>query len=118
MTEDAIVERGQELIKRGAQQVIVSLEDEGSIYFSPEQIIKVSSVKGTVVNTACAGDALLAMFIKKMDDGVQVDEALMYASATGASTAFSKGLSDLADVNELTSRITVYHDPLSEKRRA
>ncbi len=69
--------------------------------------MQVNAPSGTVVNTACAGDSLLATFVGQLELGMPIDEALKYAAATGASTAFSAGLSDLSDVKALMKALTV-----------
>lgn len=108
LTKEEIMELGQNLVEQGAQQVLISLGEKGSLYISKEKMIRVTSPKGKVVNTACAGDALLGSFCGKLIQGVTLEEALMFASATGASTAFTSGLSDLSDVHELMKQITIY----------
>lgn len=109
LSDKEIVIYGQQLLQKGAEQVIVSLGERGAVYFSGKKAVKASSVSGQVVNTACAGDTLLATFVAKRLAGVSVEDALAYASAAGASTAFSKGLSDLTDVEELVKGVHVSH---------
>ncbi|MBB6455411.1 1-phosphofructokinase [Salirhabdus euzebyi] len=105
LSKEEIIYYGKELLNLGAQNVLISLGSEGSVFISSATVLKASSVKGKVVNTACAGDSLLAMFVGKIIQNAGVEEALKYASATGASTAFSKGLSDLSDLPELLPAI-------------
>ncbi|MGM7719749.1 1-phosphofructokinase [Metabacillus sp. Hm71] len=109
VNKEQAFELGKQLLKQGAERVLVSLGEDGALFISDEETIKVTTPKGKVVNTACAGDALLASFIGKLTLGSSIEEALIFASATGASTAFSKGLSDLTDVKQLMSQITVSH---------
>jgi 1-phosphofructokinase len=103
-----VMELGTALLKMGAQRVLVSLGEEGSLFFSDEETVRVTSPKGEVVNTACAGDALLASFIGRMELGDELEEALKYASAAGAGTAFSKGLANLEDVPALMKEIKLH----------
>ena len=56
-------------------------------------------------NESDAGDAFLGSFVGKKLLGASLEEALTYASATGASTAFSMGLSNLEDVEELCKEV-------------
>ena len=109
LTEEELIYYGKELLNRGAQQVLVSRGEHGSIYLSKDETIKVSSLEGKVVNTACAGDTLLATFVGKKIQGASTDEALKYASAAGSLTAFSKGLGDFANLSVLSEKITVEH---------
>ncbi|MGG0333050.1 1-phosphofructokinase [Priestia megaterium] len=113
LSEEQIIVLGKELLKRGAERVLVSLGEEGALYLSDKETIRVTSPKGEVVNTTCAGDALLSSFVGKLKSGSSTEDALVYASATGASTAFSMGLSDLSDIEQLIKEIDLKH--LSEK---
>jgi len=101
LLEEDIYYYAKTLLKMGTQNVLVSLGEDGAIFLSNERCLRVTSPKGIVVNTACAGDAFLASFVGKQLSGASLEEALTYASATGASTAFSMGLSDFKDVEEL-----------------
>ena len=109
LTEEEIIESGYQLLDKGAQRVLISLGKNGSIYMDNDHdhVIKASTVKGNVVNTACAGDTMLAMFVQKLKAGCSQEDALKYASAAGASTAFSKGLSDLQDIEELVPKVEI-----------
>jgi len=108
LSEQKIIKYGKDLLNKGAQQVIVSRGDEGSIYFSEEHLLKTTAPQGTVVNTACSGDAMLSAFMAKRSQNETIENALSYASAVGASTAFSRGLSDLKDIATLQKEIKVY----------
>lgn len=105
LSEKELIHYGKELLIGGAQNVLVSRGKEGAIYLSNEKIVKVTSPQRKVVNTACAGDAMLGAFIGKQMQNKTVEEALFHASAIGASTAFSKGLSDLSDISGLIQEI-------------
>ncbi len=107
LSEEQIIAYGKELIERGARHVIISRGEKGAVYVDGQQVLKASSPKGKVVNTACAGDALLASYIAKTIEKEPIAEALIYAIATGASTAFSKGLSDLSDIFELKHHVHI-----------
>lgn len=107
LKDDEVVELGYDLLNKGAQRVLISLGEDGAIYIDENHLLKVSSVKGNVVNTACAGDTMLAMFAQKIQAGFTIEKALIYASASGASTAFSKGLSDLSDIDKLANKIQI-----------
>ena len=107
LSEMELIECGESLLERGAQHVIISRGGEGALYFSKNNILKATSPQGKVVNTACSGDSLLAAFIGKNRQDFSLEESLVYAVATGASTAFSKGLSYLSDVQELRKQVQV-----------
>ncbi|QTM99120.1 1-phosphofructokinase [Sediminibacillus dalangtanensis] len=107
MDVSTIVNCSRKLLENGANQVLVSRGEAGAIYISPSQILKVTAPKGKVINTACSGDALLALFIGKLEQGSSLEEALQYASAGGSATAFSKGLCSLSDIDALIQEVKI-----------
>lgn len=109
LSETELIECGQELIRRGAENVVISRGKDGALYFSNESLVKATSPQGQVVNTACSGDAMLAAFLGKSLQKHSIEEALAHAVSTGASTAFSKGLSDLTDIPVLLEQVTITH---------
>ncbi|MFC4387849.1 1-phosphofructokinase [Gracilibacillus marinus] len=107
MTESKIIECSNILLERGAQQVLVSRGEKGAIYVKDGNILKVTSPKGEVINTACAGDTMLSGFIGKLEQGYSLEEALRFASAAGSATAFSKGLGELSHIDLLISETKI-----------
>ncbi|WP_408008146.1 1-phosphofructokinase [Pseudalkalibacillus sp. A8] len=107
LSETELIECGKELLEKGAQSVIISRGKDGALYFSHEGLLKATSPQGQVVNTACSGDTMLATFIGKEMQKHSVKDALANAVAAGASTAFSKGLSDLKDIPSLLKQVII-----------
>lgn len=97
----------KKLIEKGAQRVLLSLGAEGSIYMDDEVLLYGNAPKGKVINTACAGDTLLATFVKGLIKEEDLEDTLKYSIAAGSSTAFSKGLTDFNDVEQLTDQIEI-----------
>lgn len=97
----------RKLLELGAEQIIVSVGSEGAIYLNKDISYYANAPKGEVVNTACAGDTLLAAFNGKRFKGWDIKDALRYAVAAGSSTAFTAGLSDLDDLDDLLNQIKV-----------
>ncbi|WP_340081429.1 1-phosphofructokinase [Terribacillus sp. FSL K6-0262] len=95
----------QQLLKRGAQRVLLSRGAQGALYCDAKQDLAVNAPTGKIVNTACAGDTMLAAFTGKLMLGSPEEEALVFATAAGSSTAFTSGLSELKDVPYLASQI-------------
>lgn len=75
------------------------------MYADGKRVLFTTAPKGQVVNTACAGDTLLATFVGSLLQGETLEDTLIYATAAGSSTAFTAGLSDLKDVPELMKQI-------------
>lgn len=107
LSEKELIHYGEKLLKRGAQNVLVSRGKNGALYLSDKNLVKVTSPQGPVINTACAGDSMLGAFIGKQMQNETLEDALIYATAIGASTAFSKGLSDLNDIQNLIKQVSL-----------
>ncbi|MCM2988431.1 1-phosphofructokinase [Bacillus safensis] len=107
LSEKELIQSGEKLIEMGAEQVLISRGEEGALFITKDAVFKGNAPRGTVVNTACSGDAMLAAFLSKHLEGHSSEECLRYGIATGASTAFSKGLSDLHDIDSLIEQVHI-----------
>ncbi|OMP29008.1 1-phosphofructokinase [Bacillus sp. I-2] len=107
LSEKELIQSGEKLIEMGAEQVLISRGEEGALFITKDAAFKGNAPTGTVVNTACSGDAMLAAFLSKHLEGHSPEECLRYGIATGASTAFSKGLSDLHDIDSLIEQVHI-----------
>ncbi|MCO7174990.1 1-phosphofructokinase [Sporolactobacillus kofuensis] len=103
--EENLITAAEKLLKKGAQRILVSRGEKGTMYADREHLLFTSAPKGEVVNTACAGDTLLGTFIGSLIQNKRLEDALIFATAAGSSTAFTAGLSDLKDVPELMKQI-------------
>ncbi|WP_332236939.1 1-phosphofructokinase [Sporolactobacillus sp. KGMB 08714] len=103
--ENNVFEGAQKLLNMGAQHVIISRGSKGAVYLDNKHTIISSAPKGEVINTACAGDTMLATFVGSRIKGKGVSQSLAFAIAAASSTAFTSGLSNLDDVPELMKQI-------------
>ncbi|WP_100486986.1 1-phosphofructokinase [Sporolactobacillus pectinivorans] len=106
-SDEEIINGARKLLKMGARHIIVSRGSKGAIYLDEKYTLVASAPKGHVVNTACAGDTMLATFIGSLIKGKGLDEALAFATAAASSTAFAAGLSSLQDVPFLLQQVHV-----------
>lgn len=106
-TKEELKHYAKALIESGAQQVLLSLGEDGAIYFQKDTTIYGNSPKGKVVNTACAGDTLLGTFLAGLFLKEDWQQLLKKSLAAGSSTAFRKGLTDFSDVEDLMQQITI-----------
>lgn len=84
-----------ELRKKGARNVLVSLGKEGALLCDENGgVTRVQAHKGEAVNTVGSGDSMLAGFIAGYEKTGDHAYALKLGNAAGAATAFS---SDLAE---------------------
>ncbi|APC49538.1 1-phosphofructokinase [Virgibacillus halodenitrificans] len=109
LSEQELITNGNVLLRKGAKNVLISRGKDGALFLSNDKqcLRKTTTPQGKVVNTACAGDAMLAAFIGNQLKNYTLEESLIYATAVGASTAFSKGLSDLKDIQKLIQEVRI-----------
>ena len=107
LTTENIIHYGQELVSLGAEQVIISLGEKGAYLFNKEEILVGNAPKGELVNSACAGDTMLATFIGLQELGESTEKSLKKAIAAASSTAFTEGLTDFENVPRLEKEITI-----------
>ncbi|MBF2782490.1 MULTISPECIES: 1-phosphofructokinase [Staphylococcaceae] len=105
--EENIVKAGKLLIQEGCQNVLVSVGSDGAYFINRNESLYCTAPKGKVVNTAGAGDSMLASFYDAYINTKDSEKSLKKAVAVGSSTAFKAGLSDLKDINELMSVVKV-----------
>lgn len=107
LNKEELLTYGKKLIKMGAERVLLSLGGEGSLLLTKKEMYIVTAPEGEVVNTAGAGDTLLATFAGLVLSGQSVEAALKTASAAASSTAFTSGLTDFSNVPRLMQQVTV-----------
>lgn len=103
--EDA-VRYAKELRKMGAQNVLVSLGKDGAVLFDEkDNIYYLPACKGDAVDTVGAGDSMLAGFIAGYLLNGDYNYALRLATACGGATAFSQGLANRKDIENLMEQL-------------
>lgn len=105
-SQEEIFKYAKELIKLGAENVIVSMGGDGAICVSSsgeEYYQKVP--KGKLINSTGAGDSLVAGFLTGYLETNSIKDAFLRGVATGSASAFSKGLATKDKVEELLNTI-------------
>ena len=91
-TADDVVEYAERLREMGAQNVLVSMAQDGAVLLDSDGRTHICGVcSGTVRNSVGAGDSMLAGFIAGYEKG-GYEYALKLGTAAGGATAFSEGL--------------------------
>ncbi|WP_077620011.1 1-phosphofructokinase [Bacillus sinesaloumensis] len=98
---------GKKLIEMGAQHVIVSMADKGSLLFVNEKVYYASIPEGKLVNSVGAGDSVVAGFIASYLKTQDVIKAFRFGATAGSATAYSEGLATAEKINELISQVQV-----------
>jgi 1-phosphofructokinase len=101
------VHYGKKLVDRGAQNVIVSLAGEGAIFVNSKTEFIATVPKGEVKSSVGAGDSMVAGFLAEFLKTKDVKSAFQYSVASGSATAFSIGLCNSNEVNNLLPQIQI-----------
>ncbi|WP_027410313.1 1-phosphofructokinase [Anoxybacillus tepidamans] len=104
--EEAIT-YGFKLVELGVENVIVSLADEGALFFNQDVALLAEAPKGTVRNSVGAGDSMVAGFLAAYTGGKNIEESFAYSVAAGSATAFSHDLCTKEKVEQLFHKVKV-----------
>jgi ribokinase len=86
------IDRGAKaLLDKGVEEVIVTLGKDGSKYYSKDKTIKVDGKVVKAVDTTAAGDSYIGGLIYSLSKGMEIEEAMNYATMVSALTVTKKG---------------------------
>ena len=95
----------KKLQEMGAQNVLISMAGDGALLIDETGEQHVCGVcKGTVKNSAGAGDSMVAGFVAGSMRG-DYEAALKLGTAAGGATAFSEGLAQRAEIERLLQQL-------------
>ena len=102
-----VVPYARKLQELGARNVLVSMAGEGAVLVAENgDVIESPSPKGTVVNSVGAGDSMVAGFIAGyLESDGSYEQAFRMGVCTGSASAFSLGLAERDQVEELQTTI-------------
>lgn len=106
--KEDIICYAEKLIKKGAQNVITSMADEGAILVSDEGAFHAKAPKGIAKNSVGAGDSLIGGFLSNYTYTSNIIEAFKWGVACGSATAFSNDLCKKQDVEKLINEIEIF----------
>ncbi|RFB12587.1 1-phosphofructokinase [Bacillus sp. HNG] len=98
---------GRKLIEMGAEHVIVSMADKGSLLFVGNEVYSANVPEGKLVNSVGAGDSVVAGFIASYSKNQNATEAFRFGATAGSATAYLEGLATEEKINELISQVQV-----------
>ncbi|NYE08654.1 1-phosphofructokinase [Bacillus niacini] len=104
---EEVIPYAKELVKQGAQNVIVSLAEKGAVLINKDQAFIATSPKGDVKSSVGAGDSMVAGFIATYEKTKSIEEAFRFSVAAGSATAFSIGLCTREKMEGLLPQVKV-----------
>lgn len=97
---------GKELLRMGAENVLLSLGGDGALLFtSEERVWHLSAPRGEVKNAVGAGDSMLGGFLAACVRGEDLTHALRMGIAAGSATAFSEWMANRSQIDNLMRRL-------------
>ena len=106
LTKEDIINAAKTLQKMGAQNVLVSLGNDGALLLTKEDDIYYSKApRGQVVNTVGSGDSMVAGFLAGYYQTKDYEYALKTGVAAGSASAFSIRLATKKDVDLLLKQL-------------
>ncbi len=104
-TRDEVVPYARRMQEMGAQNVLVSMAEEGGVLVAADgQVYQSPAAKGTVVNSVGAGDSCVAGFLAGLMETGSYQTAFRMGLAAGSASAFSDHLATRPEVEDLMSR--------------
>ena len=98
--ENQVEEYACKLVSMGAQNVLVSLGENGAILVN-KQVYRSIAPRGEILNSVGAGDSMIAAFLASKLNGENDQIALEKSVAMGSATAFSYGIAEQEAVDIL-----------------
>src|SRR5699024_3179568 len=101
------IKLAQQLVKAGAQNVLLSLGENGAAFISKDSVYYGNAPKITALNSAGAGDTMLGTFIAGMVNKLDIKSNLKRSIAAGSDTTQSMWITDFKNVEMLEKQIKI-----------
>lgn len=95
----------KKLKQLGAQNVIVSMGKDGSIFISDDFTLKAEPIDGKLINSVDAGDSMVAGFIYGIKNSLSKRESYKLAVASGTATTFSEDIASKEFIYEILEKV-------------
>lgn len=95
------------LLNKGVQNLIISCGSEGSFYYNQTQKYRAIFKPLKIVNSAGAGDSMLAGFVHSLVNNKNNKEAFMFANACGMATVSSKWIGTKQQIGTFIKQIEI-----------
>lgn len=106
-TDEDIIAYAKKLNELGAENVIVSLGGDGSIFVDKDRVLKASPITGKLVNSVGAGDSMVAGFVYGLSHDLTKKDSYKLAVACGTATAFSPDIGSKEKIDEILEKVEV-----------
>ncbi len=90
-TQDALLDAGKELQKKGISRVVISMGGDGALFLFPNQTYQANSLSVPVQSTVGAGDSMVAAMAYGLEKNLPDEEQIALAMAMGAASVMQSG---------------------------
>ncbi len=104
-SDEKIVKYARKLIDQGAENVIVSLGKDGSIFVDNSVIYKAKPIEGKLINSVGSGDSMVAGYIYGYMKGFSKLDSYKLAIACGSATAFSPDIAEKELIDQIFKKV-------------
>ena len=104
-SEEKIVKYARKLIDQGAENVIVSLGKDGSMFIDSNIVYKARPIEGKLINSVGSGDSMVAGYIFGYMKGLSKLDSYKLAIACGSATAFSPDIAEKELIDEIFKKV-------------
>lgn len=106
-SDEKIIEYARKLIDQGAENVIVSLGKDGSIFVDNKMAYKAKPIEGKLINSVGSGDSMVAGYIYGYMRGLSKIDSYKLAIACGSATAFSPDIAEKNLIYQILEKVEV-----------
>ncbi len=104
-SDEKIVKYARKLIDQGAENVIVSLGKDGSIFVDNSVTYKAKPIEGKLINSVGSGDSMVAGYIFGYMKGLSKLDSYKLAIACGNATAFSPDIAEKELIDDIFKKV-------------
>lgn len=104
-SEEKIVKYARKLIDQGAENVIVSLGKDGSMFIDSNIVYKAKPIEGKLINSVGSGDSMVAGYIYGYMKGLSKLDSYKLAVSCGSATAFSPDIAEKELIDDIFKKV-------------
>ena len=104
-SDEKIVKYARKLIDQGAENVIVSLGKDGSIFVDNSVAYKAKPIEGKLINSVGSGDSMVAGYIYGYMKGFSKLDSYKLAVSCGSATAFSPDIAEKELIDQIFKKV-------------
>lgn len=104
-SDEKIVKYARKLIDQGAENVIVSLGKDGSMFIDSNIVYKARPIEGKLINSVGSGDSMVAGYIYGYMKGLSKLDSYKLAIACGSATAFSPDIAEKELIYKILEKV-------------